>query len=283
MTWKELLAKGKTALEKAEIEEAEVDAWYLLEQVSGKSRSAYFMEQLDTVPKEQEQEYLQLIRQRSTHIPLQHLTGIQEFMGLEFQVGSQVLIPRPETELLVERLLPLIKGKKVLELGTGSGCIAVSLAVLGQPERVDAIDLSPEALQMAEENARRQQAKVFFWQSDLFEHVTEKYDIIVSNPPYISSGELDSLMPEVREHEPRMALDGGQDGLDYYRKIAEQSGSYLSTGGMVWLEIGYDQREAVCGLFRKKDFHQVECFTDLSGRDRIVRAVWNGSENKKSG
>lgn len=275
MTWKELLARGEAALEEAEIEEAKIDAWYLLEQVSGKSRSNYFMEQTEAAPFQQEQEYLQLIRQRGTHIPLQHLTGRQEFMGLDFQVGPQVLIPRPETELLVERLLPLVRGKRVLELGTGSGCIAISLAVLGRPERVDAIDLSPEALQIAGENARRQQAKVSFWQSDLFEKVSERYDIIVSNPPYISSGEVECLMPEVREHEPRLALDGGEDGLDYYRRIAEYSGGYLSPGGMVWLEIGYDQREAVCGLFREKGFHQVECFTDLSGRDRIVQAVWD--------
>lgn len=272
MTWKELLKKGECVLQEADIADASLDAWYLLEYVSERNRAGYFMHQEDKVPLVAVERYQNLVKRRSCHIPLQHLTGRQEFMGLEFQVSPEVLIPRQDTELLVEKLLPLVSGKRVLDLCTGSGCIAVSLSVLGTPLEVTAIDLSEKALLVARKNAEQLQAKVDFIQSNLFDHVTKKYDVIVSNPPYIATEVVKTLMPEVREYEPSMALDGGPDGLDFYRQIAIESRKYLNSGGMVWLEIGYDQRVSVSRLFQEQGFKKVACYQDLCGMDRVISA-----------
>lgn len=273
MTWKALLEQGENHLRAAGIADAGLDAWYLMEYVSGMSRAGYFLNQEETVSSEKIQCYLEMIKKRGSHIPLQHLTGSQEFMGLEFLVSPEVLIPRQDTELLVEYLLSIITGKKVLDLCTGSGCIGISLAKLGNPERVDAVDLSEKALLVAQENARRLQVDVHFLKSDMFQNITETYDVIVSNPPYITSSVINTLMPEVKEHEPRMALDGGEDGLSFYRQIARESKQYLAPNGMLWLEIGYDQGESVSGLLEKDGFYDVKCLQDLCGLDRVVNAI----------
>lgn len=272
MTWGQLLEQGKGRLQGAGIEEASLDAWYLMEYVTGMRRADFFLRQEETVLPNNLKVYLELVERRRQHIPLQHLTGRQEFMGLEFLVDSRVLVPRQETELLVEKLLPLVEGKRILDLCTGSGCIAVSLSALGAPMSVDAIDLSEEALQLARENAERLQVEVEFFQSNLFQRIHGKYDVIVSNPPYIATAVVKTLMPEVREHEPVMALDGGMDGLTFYRQIAEEAGEHLYPGGMVWVEIGYDQGESVRRLFREQGFQHVECYRDFSGKDRIISA-----------
>ncbi len=280
MTWNDLLKQGENRLCQAQIEEAPLDAWYLLEHVSGMNRAAFFLRRQEKVGKSQEEQemvsgFLSLIGQRAQRIPLQYLTGNQEFMGLSFLVGPQVLVPRQDTEFLVEKLLPLVSGKRVLDMCTGSGCIAVSLAVLGKPEQVDACDLSGEALFLAEENARRNGADVHFFQSDLFEGISDRYDVIVSNPPYIESGVIDTLLPEVRDHEPRMALDGGEDGLLFYRRIADCVQRYLQPGGMVCVEIGCGQGESVTGLFSQAGLERIACYQDLCGRDRVVCAERN--------
>lgn len=280
MTWKTLLEQGENHLRAAGIADAGLDAWYLMEYVSGMDRAGYFLNQEETASSEKIQCYLELIKKRGGHIPLQHLTGSQEFMGLEFLVGPEVLIPRQDTELLVENLLPIITGKKVLDLCTGSGCIGISLAKLGNPERVDAVDLSEKALLVAQENARRFQVDVHFLKSDMFQNITETYDVIVSNPPYITSSVINTLMPEVKEHEPRMALDGGEDGLSFYRLIARESKQYLASNGMLWLEIGYDQGESVSGLLEKDGFYDVKCLKDLCGLERVVCGIKN---KEKSG
>ena len=279
MTWKQLLDQGQCILREADIADALPDAWYLLEHVSGMSRADYFLRQEEPILSKVMECYLALVKKRSRHIPLQYLTGSQEFMGLAFLVDSRVLVPRQDTELLVEKLLPLVQGKKVLDLCTGSGCIAVSLAVLGNPLSVDAVDLSEDALELARENAQRLQAEVEFFHSDLFQGIRdrlikEKYDVIVSNPPYIAADVVKTLMPEVREHEPLMALDGGPDGLAFYRQIAGEAGNYLRPGGMVWVEIGYDQGDPVRRLFLEQGFHHVECYRDLCGKNRIISAKW---------
>lgn len=275
MTWRELLMEGKNILTAGKIEDAEPDAWLLLEYVSQMDRARFFLRQQENAPEENIRQYRDLIRQRGSHIPVQHLTGTQEFMGLEFLVSPDVLVPRQDTELLVEKLLPLIQGKKVLDICTGSGCIAIALAKLGVPKLVEATDLSEKALEIAGRNAEKLGADVAFYQGDLLENISEKYDIIVSNPPYIASEVIGGLMPEVREHEPLMALDGGKDGLVMYRRLLEQVPSHLEQGGIFAVEIGYDQGKTVSELFKVHGFERIECCKDLCGNDRVVMGSLN--------
>lgn len=270
MTWRELLTEGKAALTDKEIVDAELDAWILLEHVSHMNRAEFFLRQQEEATKEEMRQYRELIRQRGSHIPVQHLTGTQEFMGLEFRVSPDVLVPRQDTELLVEKLLPFVSGKRVLDVCTGSGCIAISLARLGAPESVDATDLSEKALAIAADNAERLGADVTFYQGDLLEGILGEYDIIVSNPPYIATEVVKGLMPEVRDHEPVLALDGGEDGLKLYRRLLEQAPEHLAQEGMLAVEIGYDQKKAVSALFAEHGFEQIKCCQDLCGNDRVV-------------
>lgn len=276
MTFRELLTEGKNTLTACGIEDAELDAWILLEYISHMDRAGFFLRQQEEVSEGDIHRYRDLIRQRGSHIPAQHLTGTQEFMGLGFIVSPDVLVPRQDTELLVEKLLPLSDGKKVLDVCTGSGCIAISLAKLGTPELVDATDLSENALAIAGKNAQKLEADVTFYQGDLLENISGRYDIIVSNPPYIASEVVRGLMPEVKDHEPRMALDGGEDGLELYRRLLEQVPPHLEDGGILAVEIGYDQGKAVTSLFKEHGFEQIECCQDLCGNDRVVTGIRKG-------
>ena len=223
-----------------------------------------------------------MIDRRSARVPLQQILGSQEFMGLTFRVTPDVLIPRQDTETLVEQVLQEQKDPdiRLLDLCTGSGCIAISLAVKGGYESVTATDLSEEALKVAERNAKTHQKKIIFRQGDLFSALprTEAgtFDIITSNPPYIPTAVIATLEPEVREHEPMMALDGTEDGLRFYRQIAQEAGTWLKPGGAIYLEIGYDQGEAVSGLLREAGFDKVRVVKDLPGKDRVVCGVWPG-------
>lgn len=270
MNWRELLKVGKERLIRAEIEDAECDAWILLEYISGLDRARFFLYEQETVPTDVITKYTEMLEQRSRHIPVQHLTGSQEFMGLEFMVTPDVLIPRQDTELLVETVLPYVKGKKVLDVCTGSGCIAISLALLGQTSATDAVDISEKALKVAKINAERLHAPVDFYQGDLLKDIKGTYDVIVSNPPYIASGELQKLMPEVHDHEPELALDGGTDGLDFYPRLLQEVTKHLASGGIFAAEIGYDQGVAVREMFRRNHFEDVKCHQDLCGKDRVI-------------
>ncbi len=273
MTWRTLLGQGEEILTQSGIADAGLDAWYLLEYVSGMKRAEFFLRGEEPASESQQEKYLTFIERRKEHIPLQHLTGTQEFMGMEFQVSADVLVPRQDTELLVENLLPIVQGKRVLDLCTGSGCIGISLWKLGNPQSVDAVDLSKNALAIAKENAKKLQAEIHFVESDLFQNVDTEYDVIVSNPPYIASEVIETLMPEVKDHEPMMALDGGTDGLDFYRRIAKDAVSHLQPEGMLWLEIGYDQGEAVAEILRQQGYKDVICLKDLCGLDRVIRGI----------
>ena len=219
------------------------------------------------------------LRKRAEHVPLQYIVGETEFMGLKFKVNSSVLIPRQDTETLVEEALKVVRpGMRVLDLCTGSGCIAISLAVKGGFESVTATDLSKEALKVAERNARTHQVPIRFFQGDLFSALPQSeektFDVITSNPPYIPTAVIATLEPEVREHEPMMALDGTEDGLKFYRQIAKEAGSWLKLGGSIYLEIGYDQGEAVSGLLKDAGFTNVRVVKDLPGKDRVVCGYW---------
>ena len=273
MTLSGLLREGRGALQAAGIPEWDLDAWYLLEYAAHCTKNEYFLRPEKEVLPQEKQLYQTLIRKRSAHIPLQYLTGSQEFMGLSFFVDENVLIPRQDTEILVEEALRALgSGMRVLDVCTGSGCILLSLLKLCAGLEGTGTDLSEKALQVAGENARRLGVEASFVQGDLFEPVSGKYDCIVSNPPYIASREVDALMEEVRDHEPRMALDGGEDGLYFYRKIAVQSPKYLNDRGRIFLEIGFDQGEAVAGLLAPA-FDEVRIVQDLAGLDRVVCGI----------
>lgn len=278
MTYRKLYEAGKGALAAAEITEAELDARLLLEFVCSTDRNTLLVHGDRAVSAEEETAYRALIEKRADRIPLQQLTGVQNFMGLEFYVDENVLIPRQDTEILVEEVLQnLHDGMRVLDMCTGSGCILISLLRYSNDCSGVGADISEKALVTAEKNAERLLGDrclyipgATFIQSDLFENVTGKFDVIVSNPPYIRSDVIDTLMPEVRDHEPRLALDGSGDGLLFYRKIIRESGKYLMKGGMLFFEIGYDQGEAVRRLMEQAGFLEVQIVRDYGGLDRVV-------------
>lgn len=292
MTLGQLLEEGKRCLSEAGISEAELDARYLLMDAAGISAALLLAKKGQEAERSEEERYWEHIQKRAKRIPLQHILGTQEFMGLEFCVSPQVLIPRQDTETLVEQVLADLFPEKrtasdsgrlrLLDLCTGSGCIAISLGVLGNFGEITGADISREALKVAEKNRRHllpdcvlEKKKMAFRliESDVFGGLSgEIFDVIVSNPPYIPSGVIEGLEPEVRDHEPRIALDGDADGLKFYRKVAEESGRFLSPGGRLYLEIGYDQGEAVSRLLEAAGFIEVNVIKDIPGLDRVVAA-----------
>ena len=276
MTYRECYEQGCRTLQAAGIEEAILDARLLLEAVCGTDRNDLLVHGEQPVMPQAEEKYLNWIRQRAEHIPLQQLTGEQDFMGLTFSVNEHVLIPRQDTEILVEEVLKeLHDGMRVLDMCTGSGCILLSLMHYSNDCEGLGVDLSAEALEVAERNVLKvltpeKAEHVQFLQSDLFEKLEDKFEIIVSNPPYIASAEVEKLMPEVRDHEPRMALDGTEDGLYFYRRIIEEAGKHLVSSGMLFFEIGYDQGQAVSELMRTQGYREVQMVQDYAGLDRVV-------------
>lgn len=274
-TYREALQAARSYLKQHKIADADVDAWYLLAYVFGINRADYILQAEMPQPEEEFKRYSNLIDQRAQHIPLQHITGSQEFMGLEFDVTGEVLIPRQDTETLVEEVLKVCEQKSVLDLCTGSGCIIISLAKLGNIEKAVGTDISQNALNIAANNARKHKVEVEFILSDIFENVKDKYDIIVSNPPYIPTGEIERLMPEVKDHEPWNALDGASDGLLFYQRIAAKLKVHLKENGMVFFEIGYNQGMEVRDILAKEGFYDITIKKDLSGQDRVVSGKYN--------
>ena len=303
MTFRELLAEGRRRLEAAGIEEAENDARLLLldtYRIDWCSLvSVYEMKvpvnppmppvsACKVVPRRISHEteaggtYLSVIDRRAAHVPLQYLTHEQNFCGADIYVDERVLIPWQDTEVLVAAALDLaamLDGAPVLlDLCTGSGCIPIALSRLGDFGSITAADLSADALEVAKMNAEQNGAEIRFVQSDLFEafrkkaEAAERFDLITCNPPYIRSGDMAGLQPEVRDNEPSMALDGGEDGLDFYRRLAEEAGQFLNPGGCVCFEIGFDQAADVSALLENAGFQEVRVLKDLAGLDRVVTA-----------
>ena len=279
-TWEALLKEGQEILEAAGIEEAGLDAWLLLEYESGKNRAYYFAHCKEEADEEIKTPYMEKIRKRAQHITLQHLTHQGYFMGYEFFVNENVLVPRQDTEVLVEEALSLIKEKEVpqiLDMCTGSGCILLSILLEREDALGTGVDLSEKALSVAEKNretyhleTRAELIKSDMFQSGYFEGKKESFDIIVSNPPYIPTEEIEKLQAEVRFHDPFMALDGKEDGLYFYRIIAKNAGEYLKPGGFLACEIGCDQGEDVKKMFESCGFSDVKVIKDLAGLDRVV-------------
>ena len=276
MTYREAVEFGTKCLTDAGVPDAALDAWYLLQMVCKIERSYYYVHGEEDITQDAQKEYEIAVQKRAEHIPLQYIIGEQEFMGLRFKVNSNVLIPRQDTETLVEQVLKIVKpGMKVLDLCTGSGCVLISV-LKNAPELTGmGSDISKTALLVAKENAKLHEVDAEWVRSDLFDNITETFDVIMANPPYIPTGEILSLMPEVRDFEPENALDGGADGLDFYRKITGQVKDYLNPGGYVYMEIGYDQGEAVSEPMRNAGFTEVEVIKDLARNDRVVKGKGN--------
>lgn len=219
--------------------------------------------------------YFEQIQTRSMGKPLQHIIGSQEFMSLDFEVSGDVLIPRQDTEILVEAIinkLSTIKHKiEILDMCTGSGCIAVSLAYYLKNSHLTAVDISSSAIAVAERNALKNSVaeRIEFVCSSLFEKISGKFDVIVSNPPYIPKADIEELSVEVRDFEPRIALDGGADGLDFYRRIVNESPNFLAQGGILAFETGFDQAYVVADLM-STNFFGIEIIKDLSNINRVV-------------
>ena len=271
MTLREAFALGKDLLNQANIEEYETDAWLLLEAAAECTRNDLFLRGNEPLKKEQEMLYRAYLEKRSERIPVQHILGVQCFCGLDFIVTPDVLCPRLDTEVLIEEALKRIRpGSSILDMCTGSGCIILTLLHFVKDCQGTAVDLSEKALEVAKRNAQKLQKKCTFIHSDLFENINGRFDVIVSNPPYIATKEIEALEPEVRIHEPMMALDGMEDGLFFYRKIVSESVDYLTPEGWLMFEIGYDQGEAVSYMMEAAGFVQIEVIKDLAGLDRVV-------------
>lgn len=271
MTYQEAVKNGEKVLSLAEIADAKVDAWLLFEMACKVDRQFYYLHMNEDITMEQQKEYEIALKKRTEHIPLQYIVGEQEFMGLKFKVNSSVLIPRQDTETLVEEALKKVRpDMKVLDMCTGSGCIIISIIKNVPSSEGYAVDISKQALNVAKENAKSNEVPVNFERSDLFDNVTGVYDVIVSNPPYIPTAEIPKLMPEVGSFEPLEALDGKEDGLFFYRKIVAECGSYLKDGGYILFEIGCEQAEAVTTMLREAGFYEVQVVKDLAGLDRVV-------------
>ena len=281
MQYAKLYQIGKEQLQKAGITDAELDARLLLEFICHTDRNALYAHGDQEIEDEKMQDFLQLIEKRAVHIPLQHLTGEQNFMGLDFLVNEHVLIPRQDTEILVEEIMrDLHDGIRILDMCTGSGCILLSLLHYSNDCSGVGVDVSEDALAVARQNADRLAEKqAVFKQSDLFEKVEGSFDLIVSNPPYIRSQEIAGLMPEVREHEPHLALDGKDDGLHFYREIIKGAMPHLKRGGQLFFEIGYDQGEAVQALLAANGYTEIAVVKDYAGLDRVVYGTFLGGSS----
>ena len=279
MTVKEIKDRISSRLEAAGIEDHIYESWLFLEWKLGVSRADYYMAPEAQVDEDRLEELEEALARRQHREPLAYIMGRSEFMGYSFLTDNRVLIPRQDTECLVELAADRIRtgsdrgsGLRILDLCTGSGCIGISIKKMFPAAEVVLSDYSAGALEVAGENARQLQTDVEILEGDLFEPVSGTFDLILSNPPYIPSKVVDGLMPEVAEYEPRTALDGEADGLYYYRKIVAQAPAYLKDGGSLLLEIGYDQGRAVSELLEDKGYRDIQVIKDLAGLDRVVKA-----------
>ena len=283
-TFKELLKEGTQILINGGIEEARLDAWLLLGYTAGITRAWYYAHDDQKPGQEIADRYRELCTRRAERIPLQHLTGKAYFMGYEFDVDERVLIPRQDTEILAEEALRLLADKRspeILDMCTGSGCLLLSILMEKEDAHGTGVDISEGALAVAEKNRKNLhlEERALLVKSDTFsgeyfqknssEHPME-YDMLISNPPYIPTADIQQLMDEVRLHDPVLALDGKEDGLYFYRRITEEARRYLKPGGWLLYEIGCDQGEAVSRIMRTNDFSNIAVKKDLAGLDRVV-------------
>ena len=283
-TFHKLLTEGTQILMSAGIEEARLDAWLLLEYAADISRAWYYAHPETEAEEETALKYIELCKKRAEHIPLQHLTHQACFMGYDFYVDERVLVPRQDTEVLAEEALNRLaelKNPKILDMCTGSGCLLLSILMEKPDASGTGVDISGEALAVASRNRKslNLEERAVLVQSDTFSgdyfqknsgNTCLEYDMLISNPPYIPTADIQQLMDEVRFHDPVLALDGREDGLFFYRKITEQAGRYLRPGGWLMYEIGCEQGNDVSAIMKQNGFVDVEVKKDLAGLDRVV-------------
>lgn len=276
MILKDVLKKGIEILKNCDNKAPALEAGVILSYVAKKDKIYLYTHSNEEFSEVDLKAYLNLMTIRAKGKPLQYITGHQEFMSLDFIVGEEVLIPRSDTEVLVEAVIAEAKKRgqeksEILDIGTGSGCIAISLAHYIAQSLVTAVDISPKALEMAKMNAAQLKVrdKITFIESSLFSELIFKFDIIVSNPPYIETDQIRTLQTEVKDYEPMNALDGGMDGLDFYREIVTKAPDYLKPHGLLAFEVGYTQADEVRQMM-KKEFEDIVILKDLSGNDRVV-------------
>lgn len=295
MTIREVLTNIRERLQNAGIEDFEYESWAFLDWKLHIDRAEFYMNPDGKVKEELLEELERVLKQREQRVPLQYLMGECEFMGYDFYVDERVLIPRQDTECLVELAVESIREKKVklgqeyseadhgenvskvkvLDLCTGSGCIGISVAKLCPDTEVTLADISEGALSVAKKNADNLGADVTLIRGNLFENIEGRFDYILSNPPYIPSEVIEGLMPEVKEHEPRLALDGEADGLSFYRKIINEAPDYLNPEGRIYFEIGAEQGKDLIRLMDERGFSEVKVHKDLAGLDRIVTGIYS--------
>ena len=290
MTLENCLRQGINTLQSNNVSDADFDAFALLEYVTGVSKSDFFFKKSDEISDSCYERYIELIERRSKRVPLQHITNRQNFFGYDFYVDSNVLIPRQDTEVLIEKILEVIEANfnveissdiSILDMCTGSGCIAITIykELIKRGFNIDAtaVDLSKEALAVTEKNVenlvgiKALNNTFHIIESDMFSNINNNrsYDIIVSNPPYIPTRDIEKLEPEVRDYDPIMALDGDTDGLRFYRRIIEESSNYLNNG-FIAFEIGYNQGDDVKSLLEEKGYKDIHIYKDLGGLDRVI-------------
>ena len=276
LTYRQMCHNGAAILADAGITDAEYDSFALLEYITGMDRTAYILNGSKSVPEDIAERYDAVIDRRSSHIPLQHITGQAWFYGRSFNVNSDVLVPRQDTEVLVSEALKVINAKdSVLDMCTGSGCIIITLALEKKLGRALGADISEAALKVASGNREKLGADdVTFVKSNIFSDINvnddELFDVIVSNPPYIATGEIETLTEEVRIHDPYIALDGLDDGLHFYREITQQSMNYIKSGGWLLYEIGCTQAHDVSDIMSEYGYSNIKVIKDLAGLDRVV-------------
>ena len=282
-TLREAERRGAETLAAAGREEAAQTARLLLCHVLNFNFTDYVLAREDLLSPRDAARYEELLTRRASGVPLQYLTREQNFCGLSLYVDERVLIPRQDTECLVEEVLRDGARGALLDLCTGSGCIPLALLKHGNFSCALGADISAEALAVAEINRARTGLPLLFRQSDLFSEIPERFDVITANPPYIESAEIESLSVEVRDHEPRLALDGAADGLAFYRRLAAESGAHLKPGGRLYLEIGMSQGAAVASLLEAAAFSDIQIIRDLAGRDRIVKGSMHAGGTSERG
>lgn len=297
ITFRQAKRDAAAELSRRGVPDADIDAGLLLEYASSMGRTQLLLLEEEEVPEAVLSRYREAVRLRSCRVPLQQITGEADFCGIRFEVSDQVLTPRQDTEILEEEAVKRIRvlqkkacaeetdgarrGQRpvrVLDLCTGSGCLIVAAARLCPGIEAVGTDISGPALDIARRNAENSGTDVTFLEGDLFEKVEGTFDVILSNPPYIRTGDIGDLMEEVRDHEPLLALDGGTDGLSFYRRIVRAAPQYLNSGGSLLFEIGFDEGQDVTEMLRQAGFREVRIIRDLNGLDRVVSSVFPGTD-----
>jgi release factor glutamine methyltransferase len=277
----EILLQSYQILKNVKIESYMLDSQLLLGKVLNKDKLFIMLNRDFNINEKQKNEFMQLIEKRRNKMPIKYILGECEFMSMDFIVKPGVLIPRPDTEILVEEVINIVREKgytRICDVCSGSGAIGISIARFVESTKVMLYDISRDAIDVSNLNIKRFDLshRVNVELSDLLKvpiDQNKKFDVIVSNPPYIREDVIPTLMDDVKNYEPIIALSGGEDGLDFYRRITKESVGLLEKGGLLAFEIGYDQREAVSEMLFKSGFREIKCIKDLSGNDRVIKAI----------